>query len=188
MIMNLIMPDYYAQFSCIADRCRHNCCIGWEIDIDEDTLKKYSCVTGELGQRLNSNISLDGGAHFVLSNERCPFLNELGLCDIITQIGNEYLCQICADHPRFRNFFDNRVEIGLGLCCEEAARLILSNENKVKLNFRDFDDDFYEFDEKNYSAVGRASRKIYRLGDKMKISVARVNMERRQVDFTIVEE
>lgn len=143
--MNLIMPDYYAQFSCIADRCRHNCCIGWEIDIDEDTLKKYSCVTGELGQRLNSNISLDGGAHFVLSNERCPFLNELGLCDIITQIGNEYLCQICADHPRFRNFFDNRVEIGLGLCCEEAARLILSNENKVKLNFRDFDDDFFSF-------------------------------------------
>ena len=64
------------------------------------------------------------------------------------------------------------------------------DENKCEgmVPFRDFDDDFYEFDEKNYCAVGRSSRKIYRLGDKMKISVARVNMERRQVDFTIVEE
>ncbi|MBR4963484.1 MAG: RNB domain-containing ribonuclease, partial [Muribaculaceae bacterium] len=64
------------------------------------------------------------------------------------------------------------------------------DENKCEgmVPFRDFEDDFYEFDEKNYSAIGRSSHKIYRLGDKMKISVARVNMERRQVDFTIVED
>ena len=30
-------PDYYPLFHCIADRCRHNCCIGWEIDIDSRT-------------------------------------------------------------------------------------------------------------------------------------------------------
>ena len=64
------------------------------------------------------------------------------------------------------------------------------DENKCEgmVPFRDFEDDFYEFDEKSYCARGRSSHKVYRLGDKMKISVARVNMERRQVDFTIVEE
>lgn len=64
------------------------------------------------------------------------------------------------------------------------------DENKCEgmVPFRDFEDDFYEFDEKNYCAVGRSTRKVYRLGDKMKISVARVNMERRQVDFTMIEE
>ena len=143
--MNLVMHDYFEQFNCIADRCKHNCCIGWEIDIDDDTLEKYACVSGELGHRLKTNISLDENAHFVLSNERCPFLNECGLCDIITQIGEEYLCQICTDHPRFRNYFDNRVEIGLGICCEEAARLILSNKNKVCLNFNDSNDEFFVF-------------------------------------------
>ena len=80
--MNLVMPDYFEQFNCIADRCKHNCCIGWEIDIDDDTLEKYACVSGELGHRLKTNISLDENAHFVLSNERCPFLNECGLCDM----------------------------------------------------------------------------------------------------------
>ena len=64
------------------------------------------------------------------------------------------------------------------------------DENKCEgmVPFRDFEDDYYEFDEKNYCARGRSFHKVYRLGDKMKISVARVNMERRQVDFTIVEE
>ena len=32
--MQIIVPDYYKEFSCIADHCRHSCCIGWEIDID----------------------------------------------------------------------------------------------------------------------------------------------------------
>lgn len=64
------------------------------------------------------------------------------------------------------------------------------DENKCEgmVPFRDFNDDFYEFDEKSYCARGRSSHKIYRLGDKMKISVARVNMERRLIDFAIVEE
>ena len=35
--MKLIAPDYYNKFSCIADKCRHSCCVGWEIDIDENT-------------------------------------------------------------------------------------------------------------------------------------------------------
>jgi lysine-N-methylase len=34
--MKLIAPDTYPEFCCIADRCRHSCCIGWEIDVDPD--------------------------------------------------------------------------------------------------------------------------------------------------------
>lgn len=62
------------------------------------------------------------------------------------------------------------------------------NENKCEgmIPFRDFDDDFYEFDEKNYCARGRSRHKVYRLGDPMTIKIARVNMERRQVDFALV--
>lgn len=63
------------------------------------------------------------------------------------------------------------------------------DENKCEgmIPFRDFDDDFYEFDEKNYCARGRSTHKIYRLGDPMKIRIARVNMEKRQVDFALIE-
>ena len=134
LFMNILIPDYYNGFKCIADRCLHNCCIGWEIDIDEDTLCLYGDISGEFGKRLKGNISDDEYPHFILREHgRCPFLNEKGLCDIITERGDGALCDICADHPRYRNYFDDRLEMGLGLCCEEAARIILSNKNKVRL-------------------------------------------------------
>lgn len=63
---------------------------------------------------------------------RCAFLNEEGLCEIIVNLGEDYLCDICYDHPRFRNFYSSFTEIGLGLCCEEAARIILENQNVVQ--------------------------------------------------------
>ena len=133
--MRIFKPSYYDEFKCIADKCKHNCCIGWEIDVDEEKLVSYMTQYGEFGDRLRENISLeDECPHFVLGEgERCPFLNENNLCDIIINMGEESLCQICSDHPRFVNCSDDREEIGLGLCCEEAARLILTCESKVKI-------------------------------------------------------
>lgn len=128
-------PDYYPQFRCVAERCRHNCCIGWEIDVDEDTLAAYRAVGGAMGERLEKSIALDGDApHFILGErERCPFLNDKNLCDLILYGGEDMLCQICTDHPRYRSFFSARTEIGVGLCCEEAARLILTKPEKTAL-------------------------------------------------------
>ena len=55
------------------------------------------------------------------------------LCELILKLGEESLCEICREHPRFRNFFAGREEVGLGLCCEEAARLLMTQTEKVKL-------------------------------------------------------
>ena len=93
--MKIVYPDYYPDFSCIADRCNHSCCIGWEIDIDQDALTRFQSAEGPMGQRLKENISLEGEPHFILGeDERCPFLNEKGLCDLILYGGEEILCQI----------------------------------------------------------------------------------------------
>jgi len=126
--MKLIAPAYYPQFACIAGDCRHSCCIGWEIDIDEKTAAVYRTCSGEIGDRMHENIDFDAEPpHFILQGEqeRCPFLNEHGLCDLILARGEEILCQICRDHPRWRNFYSDRTEIGLGLCCEAAAAIVL---------------------------------------------------------------
>ncbi len=126
-----IYPDYYNDFKCIASNCHHNCCIGWEIDIDDATLDFYKNVDGEFGQRLEDNIDYTDTPHFRLkSDERCPFLNDKNLCDIITELGENHLCDICSEHPRFHNELPDRVESGLGMCCEEAARIILSKKDK----------------------------------------------------------
>ena len=125
----LVYPSYYGRFSCIASRCRHSCCIGWEIDIDEDSFHRYQAETGEIGKRLRACIDTDGVPHFRLSEEeRCPFLNREGLCDLILSLGEASLCEICREHPRFYTVLSDRTEVGLGLCCEEAARLILTEK------------------------------------------------------------
>lgn len=137
-----IVPNYYAQFKCIASACRHNCCIGWEIDIDEDTAAFYQDYSGPMAKRLQSDIDFSADPpHFILGkHERCPFLNRENLCDIIIEMGEEHICQICSDHPRFHNELPGRIESGLGLCCEEAARLILNQKEPVAFVANDHED------------------------------------------------
>ena len=126
--MKIVAPAYYKDFNCIADKCRHSCCIGWEISVDDDALNLYRRAGNSLGEEICRNISYSSdGAQFITGeNKKCPFLMGDGLCRIIKEEGDDWLCQICRDHPRFRNYFSDRVEIGIGMCCEEAARLIIS--------------------------------------------------------------
>lgn len=64
------------------------------------------------------------------------------------------------------------------------------NDNKCEgmIPIRDLEDDYYEFDEKNYCLRGRRKQHIYQLGDPMKVKVARTNLEKRQLDFVLAED
>lgn len=132
--MKLIAPSYFNDFKCIAGACRHSCCVGWEIDVDPVSYLKYMNLPGEFGEKLREHLEIgEGGPYFRMTEDgRCPFLNGEGLCDMIITLGEDSLCQICDDHPRFRNFFSDREEIGLGMCCEAAGRLILGYNEPVK--------------------------------------------------------
>ena len=127
--MKQIAPEYLLSFKCIADTCRHTCCVGWDIDIDAESAKRYATMPDVAKQ-----IEYGDPPHMrLLPGERCPFLREDGLCRMIIDHGEDALCQICRDHPRFRNFWTDRTELGLGLVCEEAGRLILGRETPMKL-------------------------------------------------------
>ena len=156
--MKLYAPTYYKNFKCIADACEHSCCIGWEIDIDENTLQKYEQLKGEYGEVIKKSISTEDAPHFQLcEGDRCPHLDERGLCKIILGVGEDYLCDICREHPRFYNF-TSIAEVGVGMSCPEAARLILSSPDYAsmeEIGELDADPDDVLFD-------GRAERtKVY---------------------------
>ncbi len=138
--MQELYPNYYHKFNCIADRCRHSCCVGWEIDIDAETMARYEAIETPMGDTIRKHIEGED-PHFILGpGDRCPFLQEDGLCELIIECGENVLCDICRLHPRFRNFYENAVETGLGLCCEEAARIILTEQEKFKISLpRDTD-------------------------------------------------
>ena len=132
--MKIYFPDYYKDFECIKDKCKHSCCIGWEIDIDNASLSYYESVGGDFGKKLRDNISPKDTPHFILDkDERCPFLNSSNLCDIYIHCGREHLCEICSNHPRFVNVFSHREEWGLGMCCEAAAHIILNHKSPVRM-------------------------------------------------------
>lgn len=128
--MDVFAPNYYRDFKCIADRCTHSCCVGWEIDIDEKTLAIYKSAEGKYFDRIRKSIDCTDTPHFSLSDgERCPHLDSRGLCRIITECGEDFLCDICREHPRFYNKTSHGIEVGLGMACEEAARIILSSDD-----------------------------------------------------------
>ena len=56
------------------------------------------------------------------------------------------------------------------------------------IRLKDLDDDFYVYDEKRYSFIGKSTRKHYRLGDVVKVKLIRVDEERAELDFIIPEE
>lgn len=140
--MKTYAPNYYKDFRCIADRCQHSCCLGWDIYIDDDTVKLYRDTKDSLGKNIMDNLcQTDDGFCFKMDkNRRCPFLNQKGLCDIITAKGESYLCEICREHPRFYSSFSDRWEMGIGLSCEEAARIILSQKDVTELEIVSEDD------------------------------------------------
>lgn len=134
--MIYIKPDFYDKFKCIASSCTDSCCIGWEIDIDGDTLEKYNTSQTSFGEKIRKEIidSEDGSKCFRLAeNERCPFLNEQNLCEIIINCGENEICDICKEHPRFYEWFANVTECGLGLSCEEVCRLLIESKKMFTL-------------------------------------------------------
>lgn len=129
--MKLYAPGYYTEFKCIADRCTHSCCVGWEICIDDETLEMYKRMKSDGVDDIIDTVSYseDGTASFRLISGRCPHLTSEGLCRIIADHGEAAVSEICREHPRFYNFTARGAEVGLGGSCEEAARIILTSEN-----------------------------------------------------------
>ena len=128
--MELYAPKYVKDFVCIAHRCRHSCCIGWEIDVDPETAEHYARLNEGYGKTIAESIEDWGETpHFRLTaDERCPHLDPNGLCRIILACGEDHLCEICREHPRFYHDTVRGKEMGIGMACEEACRIILSSD------------------------------------------------------------
>lgn len=85
---------------------------------------------------------------------------------------------------RLGNVYDAHISgiQSYGIYCE-----IDENHCEGLVPMRDLDDDYYDFDEKNYCLVGRRHHHTYQLGDPIRIMVANANMERKQLDFTLAK-
>ena len=143
--MILRTPDFFDRFRCTASECSDSCCVGWEIGVDEKTRAFYRKVGGPLGEKLRANVV--DGRFWTLDGGRCPFLDGRNLCEIQSALGEGALCAICREHPRFVNVYGDLEERGLGLCCEEAARLLFESDAPLAFVARETDGEPDELDD-----------------------------------------
>lgn len=151
MKVNMFIPKYMIDFKCVNTSCPDTCCAGWDINIDEDTYKKYINSTGKLNKLIDGKYIKNTDEHdyfnhgfMILKDEkRCPFLDDNSLCDIHGGCGEDNLCITCKSYPRVFNIVDGVYEkSGLSSCEEICIRAFL---NKDKMEFVEIEE---EIDEK----------------------------------------
>ena len=139
----LLVPQYMQQFACTGSQCDDTCCTGWRIFVDQNTYRKYQRVPDmELRQVLNAHIKRNRsnptkanyGRIKMNSDNDCPLMNKESLCGIQLQLGEEYLCDVCATYPRVANMVNNVLEKSTPLSCPEAARLVLLNPDGIEFD------------------------------------------------------
>lgn len=175
----LRVPDYYEEFSCIADKCRDSCCIGWEINIDADTHDYYCNTKGLIGDRLRENIyvSADGEYSFRLKEHgRCPFLNIQNLCDICIEMGEESLSEVCTEYPRFTLDYGNVFQKCLSLSCEEVGRILFTRETPVTFVEREqpameWEGGTKEYEESYYAFLEVSQKRLIQILQNQNLSI-----------------
>lgn len=145
--INLKYPLYFKEFECIGGKCEDSCCIGWDIDIDKESFRKYHKTENEemkIMFRKNvhnnpdySDKEIDYGKIKLNSTKRCPFLDECNYCIIYSKLGEDHLSNVCTHFPRVMNKVDEQLEISLDIACPEAARIILNKEEGIDFTQND---------------------------------------------------
>lgn len=137
-------------FKCIGPNCTDTCCAGWDINIDENTFKKYENDKGNLKELINgkyiknseSDDSFNYGFMKITEDNKCPFLNENLLCEIHGKCGEENLSITCKRYPRVFNIIDDIYEkSGLPSCEEICIKAFL---NKEKMEFIEVEEELFE--------------------------------------------
>lgn len=132
--MKIVKPTFYKTFKCIAGDCPDSCCQGWEVDADSDSLEYYKTLDNslEIKKRIDSVLSKDefDNTIFTLApKKRCPFLNDVNLCDMHIAIGGEHTPYTCRTFPRFIYDFGATREIGISFSCPVASDMMYNTES-----------------------------------------------------------
>lgn len=139
----ILTPHYMQSFKCIGSSCEDSCCVGWKVEIDSETYKKYRKIRDEelsilLDKYVNRNRSNPDIRKYakikLIEDEKCPFLSEKMLCRIQIKRGEDYLSDVCTTYPRVSNMINNVLERSATMSCPEAARLALLNPQEMEFD------------------------------------------------------
>ncbi|MBR4016271.1 MAG: flagellin lysine-N-methylase [Oscillospiraceae bacterium] len=173
--MEILYPKYYKKFSCIAAACPDSCCQEWDVDVDPESAQYYRSLQGPLGDRLRQVLQdTEDGTVMVIEDRRCPMWRQDGLCQIQAELGHQALCQVCREFPRLRHDYGDFMELGLELSCPEAARLILSDEDRDWIAETTAESGEAEYDSETMASLLRSRREFSAFLDTTSLSVPEI--------------
>ncbi len=172
--MKITYPDYYHKFSCIAGECEATCCAGWQIVVDEESLKKYAKVNNEFSDRIREGVDFEEGVFCQKGKKRCAFLNDNNLCDMYTALGEESLCETCTRYPRHIEEFENVREYTLSVSCPVVAKMLLETKEPVRFIETEEESEeevFDEFDPMLYEVLVEAREEMLKVLQNRTLSI-----------------
>ena len=135
-IHSALIPTFYQSFHCLAQDCRDNCCVDWNITFDKKDYLRLRRLDAPpaLRERLEKWVrrekkgDRDGtfyGKFDLMANHlRCPFLDEDGLCAIQRACGHDALPKVCTTYPRSVEYTVAAKEYTLDPACEGVLQLL----------------------------------------------------------------
>lgn len=184
--MLYVKPDYYKEFSCIADKCEDTCCAGWKIVIDKASLKRYRQISGPFKKRMRRSVNWLSGTFKQDKEKRCAFLNDRNLCDLYLEQGEAGFCNTCSSYPRHTEEFEGVREISLSVSCPEVARIIMDKMTPVSFElYEDEEEEEYEdFDPFLFSILEDARNVMIKILQNRELSI----LERAAVVLELAKE
>lgn len=139
----ILVPDYFESFHCKCGECRHPCCDGWGISVDE---KEYFSLIGlscskKLRRKLDDAFVLreypSSDCYAEIEPNyvgMCPMLDEDGLCLLQKERGEGLLPIVCRLYPRSVKNYGGHHEISMSNSCEKTVELLLSGNAPLSLH------------------------------------------------------
>ena len=126
----IFQPDYYDDFSCLADACPDTCCQGWIIEIDPETYNKWKDVIPSEYIR-NTPLRHGDVRHEICMTDKmtCPLLTENGLCSVVMAHGHAMTARICQDYPRNFNEVDGMMQKHVSVRCSAVLDLLWKKDS-----------------------------------------------------------
>ncbi len=134
-------PRYFGDFHCIGNACKDNCCWGWRIHWKKeeiDKLKSAENCTSQLKELIEESFVPDEAQEGMYrvkfhEQEKCPLLNEEGLCRIQKELGVEYMSNTCMIYPRKRFFTGSALYRLCVSSCREIMQRLINDEKAMDL-------------------------------------------------------
>ncbi len=132
--MEIRKSSIYDNFICTADKCPENCCRGWRIHIDDDTVQKYFEMKGFDGFLIRLCMQTDDTMpYFSRRSIVCPLMTPKGLCSIQKKYGEDLMPEICRRFPRDIRNYGEFAEMHLDPACTHVSEMLLEHSKDITL-------------------------------------------------------